>query len=43
MFLEVQNALEEEVLAVYEPRSYRAALECLGSLRWEAVINAILD
>ena len=43
MFLEVQNALEEDVLAVYVPTSYRAAPECPDSLRWKAALNAILD
>ncbi|CAN0081282.1 unnamed protein product, partial [Heterosigma akashiwo] len=43
MFIEVDGAQEEEVLAVYVPRSYRSALECPDSLQWKAAINAILD
>ena len=43
MFIEVDGAREEEVLAVYVPKSYRSALECPDSLQWKAAINAILD
>ena len=43
MFIEVDGAQEEEILAVYVPRSYCLALECPDSLQWKATINAILD